>query len=154
MHPTLERLWMFSVLTGSVTDFSWPDEDITFTTSDGKTLTKPICAYTDECEGHRGKDVFPFGLLDSDANDFTVKTGIKGSAPGGGNVLTNRRALEAFDPRINGLSYVYDTFKWAHCEKDEFNFDDAWVAGGGAKTNARYSHGNLDGGIAQRPGGF
>ncbi|CAN0178829.1 unnamed protein product [Ectocarpus sp. 13 AM-2016] len=28
-HPTMERLWMYIVLTGQITDWSWPDEDVT-----------------------------------------------------------------------------------------------------------------------------
>lgn len=133
----MERLWMFSVLTGSVTDISWPDEDITFTGTDGKTHTEPICAYAADCDGHRGKDVFPFGLLDSDATDFTVQAGIKGNAPRGGHALTNRETLAALDPKVNALPYIYDTFKWTHCEADGVNMDDAWAAGRDAEENTR-----------------
>lgn len=43
-----------------------------------------------------------------------------------GNILTNRELLQAFDARSNSLPYVYDTFKWTHCEADGFDFDDAW----------------------------
>lgn len=143
----MERLWMFAVLTGSVTDFSWPDKDVTYTASDGTTYTEPISVYSEDCEGHRGSDIFPFDLLDTDANDFTVQTGIKGNVPGGGNMLTNREALLAFDPRINALPYVYDTFEWAHCKEDGFDLNDAWAArSGGAEANARAPAGNPDGG--------
>ncbi|CAN0535641.1 unnamed protein product, partial [Scytosiphon promiscuus] len=38
---------------------------------------------------------------------------------------TNSQALLAFDPRINALPYVYDTFKWAHCKEDGFDLNDA-----------------------------
>ena len=141
---------MFSVLSGSVTDFSWPDKDVTYTASDGTTYTEPISVYSEDCVGHRGKDIFPFGLLEADVNDFTVQTGIKGNVPGGGNVFTNREALAGLDPRINALPYVYDTFKWTHCEADGFNMDDAWTVGGGVGPNARSPAGNPDGGGAQR----
>ena len=143
---------MFSVLSGSVTDFSWPDNDVTYTASDGTTYTESISLYSEECGGHRGKDVFPFGLLEADVNDFTVQTGIKGNVPGGGNVFTNREVLAAFDPRINALPYVYDTFKWTHCEADGFNMDDAWAVGGSVGPNARAPAGSPDGGGAQRTG--
>lgn len=43
-----------------------------------------------------------------------------------GNTLANRDLLQAFDPRTNSLPYIYDTFKWAHCSNDGFDFDDAW----------------------------
>ena len=144
---------MFSVLSGSVTDFSWPDKDVTYTASDGTTYTEPISVYSEDCVGHRGKDIFPFGLLEADVNDFTVQTGIKGNVPGGGNVFTNREALAGLDPRINALPYVYDTFKWTHCEADGFNMDDAWAVGGSVGPNARAPAGSPDGGGAQRTGG-
>ncbi|CAB1096465.1 TYR [Ectocarpus sp. CCAP 1310/34] len=129
-HPTMERLWMYSVLTGQVTDFEWPDADVTYTASDGTTYSQPISKYSEECLGHRGSDVFPFDILANEVNDFTVQTGIKGSPLGGGNTMTNREVLAAFDPRINALPYVYDTFEWAHCAEDGFDLRDAWLAKG------------------------
>lgn len=126
----MERLWMFSVLTGQITDVHWPDSDVSFTASDGTTYMEAVSLYSEDCDGHRGKDVFPFGLLDKDTNDFRVHTGIKGNLPNGGNELTNREALAAFDPRINALPYIYDTFKWEHCVEDGYDLDDAWETGG------------------------
>ncbi|CAN0199601.1 unnamed protein product, partial [Hapterophycus canaliculatus] len=119
-HPTMERLWMYTVLTGKIKDYSWPDSDVTITKPDGTLVSESISLYGDTCEGHRGSDVFPFGLLDTDTDDF--ETGIKGV--GSGNTLTNRELLAAFDPRINSLSYVYDTFKWTHCAEGGLDFDD------------------------------
>ncbi|CAM9494069.1 unnamed protein product [Ectocarpus sp. 6 AP-2014] len=124
-HPTMERLWMYSILTGHITDFTWPDDDVTVTKPDGTVEVESISLYGETCTGHRGSDVFPFGLLDSDTDGFTIKTGIRGNLDTG-NQLTNREALQAFDARSNSLPYVYDTFKWTHCEADGVNFDDAW----------------------------
>lgn len=118
---------MFSILTGRVTDFNWADKTTEYTGSDGETYTESVSLYSDSCEGHRGSDIFPYQLLSKDANDFTVRTGIKGNPDEGGNIFTNREALSAFDPRINSLPYVYDTFKWLHCEADGYNFNDAWT---------------------------
>ncbi|CAM9627145.1 unnamed protein product, partial [Pylaiella littoralis] len=115
MHPTIERLWMYSILTGHVTDFTWPDEDTTYTNTDDTTVSEFISFYGDTCSGHRGSDVFPFGLLDTDIDGFTVKTGVRGNLDTG-NTFTNRQLLQAFDARSNSLSYVYDNFKWTHCE--------------------------------------
>lgn len=122
---------MFSVLTESVKDFSWPDEEITTTLSDGTSYTKKLSVFPNDCVGHAGQDVFPFGLVDNDVDDFRVQTGIKGNARRGGNVLTNREVLESFDPRNNALPYIYDTFEWPHCEADGYNMGDAWRAGRG-----------------------
>lgn len=59
-----------------------------------------------------------------------VRTGIKGNPANGGNVLSNREALAAFNPSENMMSYIYDTFKWEHCKEDGYDFDDAWGDGG------------------------
>lgn len=116
---------MFTLLTGKVTDFSWPDDDTQVTASDGSTYERVISIYSDSCVGHRGSDVFPYGLLDGDETDFAVRTGIKGN-PAAGNIFTNREALLAMDPRENNLPYIYDNFEWTHCAADGYNFTDAW----------------------------
>lgn len=125
-HPTMERLWMYTMLTGKVEDMTWNDSDVTITASDGTTYTESVSAYSDSCVGHRGSDVFPFGLLKNDVAEFKVRTGIKGNTVSG-NVLTNREVLAAVDPRKNMLPYIYDTFKWDHCAEDGYNLDDAWA---------------------------
>lgn len=116
---------MYAVLTGHVTDFTWPDENISYTDDDGSTVTETLSLYGESCTGHAGSDVFPFGLLDSDDDGFTIKTGIRGNQEFG-NTLSNREALQAFDPRSNSLPYIYDTFKWTHCEADGVDFANAW----------------------------
>jgi len=65
MHPTMERLFMFSMLTGQTHDLTWPDSD------DSSTNTM-ISRYGLECNGHGGSDVFPYGLLDTDTDGFEV----------------------------------------------------------------------------------
>lgn len=65
MHPTMERLWMYSVMTGQVTDMTWPDSTETSDYGD-------ISSFEDSCVGHGGSDVFPFGILDSDIDGFEV----------------------------------------------------------------------------------
>lgn len=146
MHPTVERLWMFKQLTGTMTDLTWPDThtDVGATSNvEGANLREPrmISFYSDDCAGHRGSDVYPFGLMKG-VGDSTVRTGLNTDgnvAPGekqvnsggrrgltGGNTLTNREILAALDPRVNTLPYVYDTFRWPHCEAQGFHMDDAW----------------------------
>lgn len=127
----MERLWMYTVLTGQITDYTWPDADVTYTASDGAVYTESISKYSEDCVGHRGGDIFPFDLLAKDVNDFTVHPGINGSPEGGGNTLTNREVLAALDPRKDALPYVYDTFEWTHCATDGFDLNDAWRAKGG-----------------------
>lgn len=70
LHPTIERMWQFSVLTDTVTDFTWPDSDVNITTSDGSNVTEILSTSSrdDLCSGHAGSDVFPYGLLDNDTD--------------------------------------------------------------------------------------
>eukprot|EP00903_Cladosiphon_okamuranus_P021957 g20189.t1 len=127
MHPTMERLFMFSVLTGRTNHFTWPDADVTFTDSDGNVVSLVNSEFGDTCHGHGGSDIFPFGLLETDIDGFEIKTGIKGN-PDTGNQLTNREVLAALDASVNMLPYVYDNFKWDHCLAAGVDFDEAWLA--------------------------
>ncbi|CAN0425290.1 unnamed protein product [Ectocarpus fasciculatus] len=127
MHPTMERLFMFSSLTGQLTDFHWPDSEFSYTDSDGNTVVETTGIYGDTCHGHGGSDMFPFGLLDNDDDAFKIKTGMKGNEETG-NKLTNREVLAVMDARFNMLPYVYDNFRWDHCLDAGIDFDDAWAA--------------------------
>ena len=125
IHPTMERLYQFSVLTETLTDLRWADEDVTITLPDGTSYTDSLSIYSPECNGHHGSDIYPFGLLATDEDGFEIKTAIRGN-PVTGNNLTNREVLAKLDPRTNSMNYVYDTFKWDHCVSQGYDFDDAW----------------------------
>ena len=125
MHGTMERMYQFGVVTGTINEFTWPDKDMTVTLPDGTSYTQYVSSRYEECNGHHGSHIFPYGLLGSDVDGFKVKTGIR-SNPATGNNLTNREVLAAFDPRSNSMNYVYDTFKWDHCVPEGYDFDDAW----------------------------
>lgn len=135
----MERLWQFAILTDSVQDMNWPDIDLTITLPDGSHSTHFISSYYEDCFGHRGSDVFPYGLLDSDVDGFEVRTQIRGHADGG-NTLTNREVMAAFDPRANSMNYIYDNFKWEHCSADDVEFDEAWgdTSSAAAKSDKRF----------------
>lgn len=124
----MERLFMFKRLTGTMTDLSWPDTDVYVDDGSGGRSYQILSLYDESCSGHRGSDVFPFGLA-TDAGDpgFRAHTAIKGDQEGG-NVLTNREILQALDPRVNKMSYIYDTFEWTHCAEDGIDMNDAWDA--------------------------
>ena len=128
-HPTMERLWMFKRLTGTMTDLTWPDTDTYVLDEEtGTTSLEVLSLYGDDCAGHRGMDVFPFGLAVDDGDPgFMARTAIKGDEVNG-NSLTNREILLALDPRVNQLSYIYDTFEWPHCDLDGIHMSDTWNA--------------------------
>ncbi|CAM9760402.1 unnamed protein product [Ectocarpus sp. 12 AP-2014] len=127
MHPTIERLFMFSSLTGQLTNFHWPDSELSYTNTNGDTVVETTSDYGDKCYGHGGSDVFPFGLLDNVDDALKIKTGMQGNGETG-NTLTNREALAIMDGRFNNLPYVYDNFKWDHCLDSGIDFDAAWDA--------------------------
>lgn len=137
----MERLWMFKQLAGTMTDMTWLDGDGAVTLAEGSAQFEHVSLYSDDCVGHRGSDVYPFGLLNGTAND-QVRTGLidvkrwqeitdEGAETSsvrrssGGNTLTNRELLRAFDPHENSLTYIYDTFRWDHCSALGFDFNDA-----------------------------
>lgn len=43
----------------------------------------------------------------------------------GGNSIPNRDLVKLLDPRINSMTYIYDTFEWPHCTADGFDLGDA-----------------------------
>lgn len=133
---------MFKRLTGTLTDVTWPDHDTTTTTPEGVTRENILSITSDRCAGHRGSDVFPFIVLGETSADnkshnnapgnIAVRSGIRSTAVRGGGgeredgfTLTNREVLRALDPRANDLPYVYDTFRWEHCESEGYDFEDA-----------------------------
>ena len=126
----MERLWMFKRLTGTMTDLTWPDADTYVLDEEaGTTSLEVLSLYGEDCAGHRGSDVFPFGLAVDDGDPgFMARTGIKGDEVSG-NSLTNREILQALDPRVNKLSYIYDTFEWSHCDMDGIHMSDTWAVG-------------------------
>ena len=132
MHGTMERIFQFGILTEQVTNFDWPDEDTEIVFADGTKYNQYISTVSNECNGHRGSDVFPFGLTD-DIDGFEIKTAIR-SNPVTGNTISNREMLRVFDPRHNSMNYIYDTFKWEHCAAEGYDFNDAW---GENKPSAR-----------------
>lgn len=129
-HPTMERLFMFKRLTGTMTDLSWPDEDVTYVNGDGEVVQEVLSLYDETCMGHRGKDVFPFGLAsDAGSETFMARTQIRGDNDAG-NTLNNREILALLDPRADSFNYIYDNFDWKHCLEDGVDFNDIWLSGG------------------------
>ncbi|CAM9270816.1 unnamed protein product [Choristocarpus tenellus] len=123
IHGTMERLYLYKMLTGTLTDTTWPDHSSTYTDEDGETFEIALSSDpTGECLGHRGSDIFPFGFRETTTKIVPVR--LWGETAVG--QFTNREVLKALDPNVNALPYLYDTFTWPHCEKVGFDFHDAW----------------------------
>eukprot|EP00903_Cladosiphon_okamuranus_P011690 g10995.t1 len=119
MHPTMERLLVFKLLAGTFTDYSWPDEAGSWVGMDGTEYDVEISTRSDTCVGHRGSDIFPYGIL----TDFITPqfTFYGKKAP---NTLRNRMLVKLFDPSENALPFIYDNFEWSHCADMGYDFSD------------------------------
>lgn len=106
MHPTLERLWQFRMLTGGFENMEWGDDN--------------TCIWG-ECTGHHAGDLVPGSVFYEEELD-------------GGGVFVSRDNMthvelrDAADPSFPRMSYVYGDFEWAHCRSQGLSFADSWVA--------------------------
>lgn len=75
-----------------------------------------------QCIGHRGSDVFPYGIL---SEVMTPQFTFWGKT--GPNTINNRDLVHLFDPRVNALSYIFDNFQWEHCTESGWDFNDLFA---------------------------
>lgn len=96
-----------------------------------ETLVMPYCCVLTQCTGHRGSDVFPYGMLaDIMTPEFPLG---KVSAA---NKLTNRELLGALDPAKPSVPYIYDNFQWPHCLEEGINMADAYRSNSSTSASA------------------
>ena len=105
IHPTLERLVQLKFMTGIASGFTWPTSaidvcDLPSCYEDGVKNYHAQCCY-----GHYEGDQ----LLDFVNRDATNYIG-----------PTNGETMTAVDPTSSAYSmpYIYNHFKWDHCEED------------------------------------
>ena len=74
--PPPAQRWTSIHANSSLVRFPLPlppaDRSVTYTDSDGNTVSETNSRYGDTCHGHGGSDIFPFGLLDTDIDGFEV----------------------------------------------------------------------------------
>jgi len=109
IHPPLERLLHVKMMGGGFEDEEWHSDPVLQTVCDfAQCYSEEEGAmgyYDDCCYGHYEND----RLLDAVSGDRTKYFG-----------PTNAETLAASDPRSESYSmpYVYDSFKWDHCQED------------------------------------
>eukprot|EP01038_Epipyxis_sp_PR26KG_P007907 gene7907-10732_t len=109
MHPPLERIFQLRLLGGGFLDETWPsdaEKDYVCTYNECLNLETGIKAYDPLCcYGHY-----------SDSKLLDATTGNRSSYIG----MTNNEVFLATDPRSSNyaMPYIYDDFKWNHCEED------------------------------------
>ena len=105
IHPTLERLFQYKVLSGNFHDMHWSE----------KSITAAIDAQL-ECYGHRPDEKVLF--LPAGVNPTTTSFTKFDSVP----EVTNAEVYEALNPKHDGLTYIYADFEWKHCEEKGIDF--------------------------------
>lgn len=109
IHPTQERLLQLKYMVGSVTGSAWPTDSRSDYVCDKASCYESEYGSTDYyalcCYGHYENDQL-LNFVDGQKNE--------------GYGLTNKQVLEATDPtsRIYSMTYIYDHFKWDHCDED------------------------------------
>jgi hypothetical protein len=106
VHPTLERLYHWRLLKKGFVDDTWANEN-SYKGLFYKNLNK-------HCYGHGSNDVMPYFVRLNDADQtwgayYTAGQFIAASYVAGVSY---------------SLPYVYDNYKWAHCEDHGFSFDE------------------------------
>ena len=103
MHPMLERLYQFKLLTGTIVDFAWPDDH---------TVCYSQTPHPFNCTGHRPYDLQPFreSTLFGELGDTDAW-------------LTNHRIRELVNPNHDLVPYVFDNFDYAHCEQLGYDYE-------------------------------
>lgn len=84
----------------------------------------PRFVFGNQCNGHRGSDVFPYGILEGMMEPhftFFDQTGP--------NTMSNRDLVHLFHPSVNALPFIYDNFEWPHCSAQGWDFNDLFADG-------------------------
>lgn len=77
---------------------------------------------TRQCTGHRGSDVFPYGIVEDLMTPHFTFFGETGA-----NTYSNRELVHFFDPTVDALNYIYDSFEWPHCAAQGFDFNELFA---------------------------
>ena len=130
VHPTIERLLHFKLLSGGFPNEKWYTDPVK-----EEVCEKPSCYnstfgrsdyFSHCCYGHYEHD----RMLDFESGDRNKFIG-----------LSNAEILNAGDPRSESYSlpYVYDGFSWDHCEQ---NFQGIFTGDISTDTNAENLNGS------------
>jgi len=109
IHPTQERLLQLKYMVGSVSGGGWPTD----------ALTDYVCDKSECYESDYGaKDTYAMCCYGHYENDQMLDfvNGEKNSGYG----PTNKETLDGTDPTsaAYSMTYIYDHFKWDHCDED------------------------------------
>ena len=119
IHPTLDRLLQFKELVQPFGDKSWTSTD-----DDSK-----VCTTTgSDCKGHNPYDLTFWKVVTKEESGL-YKVGYR----------SNQEMREDLNHDTYAMSYVYDGFRWDHCESEGISFEEGTIddARGDASAKAR-----------------
>ena len=103
IHPTMDRLMQYKRI---VNDFAFAN----WSSPHGPT----VYCVTAQCKGHHAYDLTPSRTLYERSDGSYVY-----------EYLTNHEVLKMTHPREYQMPYIYDNFRWDHCEEEGYMFPGA-----------------------------
>lgn len=98
LHPALDRLWQLMRMSSPTYSETWLMQE-------------------NECIGHGPNDIQPFSLeIFNNPHSLASEMGKSTT-----ELLTNTDLYQLLHPRGPALSYVYDDYRWRHCERLGFD---------------------------------
>ena len=113
IHPTLERLYQFKTLVNPLKSLYWPSGGVSSNEFDDDDTPCDTIWYSSNCKSHHSYDTTAFSALQKDSTGNYARS-----------LPTNKDLLHSFSPANGGyaMPYIYEDFKWDHCELDGFRF--------------------------------
>ena len=115
IHPTMERLWQYKKITGTLETETWPSTGFA----------------NSNCYGHNGTDIVPFqfalkttssgdssSLGGSTTPEFLQKRIADGQQPMSMQAYTNEEIYSLSNPDSGIMPYIYGDFSWHHCVQE------------------------------------
>lgn len=120
IHPTVERLLQYKRIVDDFDVTVWanplPEEPTMFCQEGVTTRAAERRGDVDRCQGHHAVDLVIYPQLVKQQRGYAKEA------------LTNAEFLASLDPYDYRLPYVYDNFRWTHCEEEGVFFPTpAWV---------------------------
>lgn len=106
IHPTLDRLLQYKVLAKPFTDKTWDFS------SESSGSNEYCTTSTSGCDGHHAGDLTYWKLVVNEDGVYKSKT------------MTNQEVREAINPETYSMPYIYNHFKWSHCDSMNVTFTD------------------------------
>lgn len=108
IHPTLERLYQYKQIIQPFDNITWNSNAATY------------CAWHSigDCKGHHAEDLTFWKTIVKEDNGTYVE-----------KYRSNTEVRYAANPKHYGLPYIYDNFRWEHCDSSKIYFPEYPIPG-------------------------